>query len=117
MGGEDQGVCACAEQGAGQGHTSKQAGSLKPRGLKRGGLEDPRGRLGSRGLRTWEGWCEIRRKGGGGGTRVSGGGGRGRDPTGLGNPRGREGLSRELRRKLVLGSAAVGGVPRRMEIS
>lgn len=35
----------------------------------------------------------------------------------MGNPRGREGLSRELRRKLVLGSVAVGGVPRRMEIS
>lgn len=42
------------------------------------------------------------------GNSVSGGGGRGGGPTGLGNPRGREGLSRELRRKSGVGKWAGG---------
>lgn len=36
MGGADQGVCACAEQGAERGHTSRQAGVSKAEGAKEG---------------------------------------------------------------------------------
>lgn len=35
-----------------------RGGVSKAEGAKEGGLKDSCGRRGSRGLRTWEGWCE-----------------------------------------------------------